>query len=148
MLETVHKVAAYITNGDKLLVFRHVDFPEAGIQIPCGTVNGDENLENAVLREAFEETGLAGLKTVKFLGTKIYDMRPFDGSAREIHRHYFHLTVPDVVESDRWRHWETDPAEGPTEPILFELYWVNIPDELPELSGHQGDMLFHIIADA
>ena len=37
-----HKVFAYLTHGHRLLVFRHADFPEAGIQVPAGTVQPDE----------------------------------------------------------------------------------------------------------
>jgi hypothetical protein len=41
-MESVNKVYAYFTRRDQLLVFRHVDFPEVGIQVPGGTVEGDE----------------------------------------------------------------------------------------------------------
>jgi ADP-ribose pyrophosphatase YjhB (NUDIX family) len=54
----IRKVFAYITQGNRLLVFRHADFPEAGLQVPAGTVRLDERPEDAVLREAFEETGV------------------------------------------------------------------------------------------
>ena len=139
--EVVHKVAAYITCLEKLLVFRHVDFPEAGIQIPSGTVDHGEDLESAVLREVHEETGLTGLSIVSFLGTRVYDMRPIDGTHREIHRHYYHLVLPGPIPSARWHHWEESPSDGTTEPILFELYWVSFPDEIPDLNGNQGDLL-------
>ena len=46
-----NKVFAYIIRGEHLLVFRHVDFPEAGIQIPGGTMEGGEDPALAVLRE-------------------------------------------------------------------------------------------------
>ena len=42
MTPVIHKVFAYITHRDRLLVFRHTDFPEAGIQVPAGTVLKDE----------------------------------------------------------------------------------------------------------
>lgn len=55
----VHKVTAFITrdlNGKReLLVFQH---PNAGIQLPAGTVERGENIQKAVLREAREETGI------------------------------------------------------------------------------------------
>jgi len=50
----IQKVLAYVTWGDKLLVFSHPDFPEAGIQVPAGTIEPGEEPEAAVLREAFE----------------------------------------------------------------------------------------------
>ncbi|MCI0690634.1 NUDIX hydrolase [candidate division KSB1 bacterium] len=52
-----HKVFAYITHGHRLLVFRHADFPKAGIQVPAGTIQPNERPDEAVLREVYEETG-------------------------------------------------------------------------------------------
>ncbi len=59
---TTEKVTAYITDGDKLLVFSHPHHPDAGIQVPTGTVEQSEPLDDAVLREAHEETGLDNLE--------------------------------------------------------------------------------------
>ena len=64
----VEKVVAYVTSGDRLLVFRHVHEPEAGIQVPAGTVEPGESPDDAVIREAHEETGLAGLTIRRYLG--------------------------------------------------------------------------------
>ena len=65
----VSKVAAFVTRagagGDELLLFRH---PFAGVQIPAGTVDDGETPEEAALREAAEETGLAGLTLRAYLG--------------------------------------------------------------------------------
>jgi 8-oxo-dGTP diphosphatase len=144
----VHKVAAYITCDRQLLVFSHPEFPEAGIQIPAGTVAEGENFEDAVLREAFEETGLSGLRIQSTLGTCIYDMRPLTGKNVDIHRHFYHLSIPGPVERTKWRHWERNPSEGSTEPIMFELYWVNFPEDVPELSGGLGDMLHKLMTVA
>lgn len=146
--QIVHKVAAYITCDNRLLVFSHADCPEAGIQIPSGTVGDGEDFDEAVLREAYEETGLDNLRIESFLGTRVYDTRSIDGRNVDIHRHYYHLSVPSPIEVNRWRHWEMNPSEGTTEPILFELYWVEIPDGIPSLSGEQGDMLDKLISDA
>ena len=38
-MKRVQKVVAYITNGQRLLVFTHPLSPEAGIQVPAGTMN-------------------------------------------------------------------------------------------------------------
>jgi 8-oxo-dGTP pyrophosphatase MutT (NUDIX family) len=145
MNQVVTKVAAYITCDQKLLVFSHADFPKAGIQIPAGTVGQDENLNEAVLREAFEETGLSDLNIESYLGVKVYDLRSIDGREIDVHRHYYHLSIPGPIDADRWQHWEMSPSEGPKDPILFELYWVKIPDEIPELTSELGDMLDKLI---
>ena len=69
MNKIVQKVTAFIIrerNGFKeLLVFKH---PTAGIQIPAGTVEAGEDLETAVKREAYEETGLRLVEIEGYLG--------------------------------------------------------------------------------
>ncbi len=40
-----------------------------------------------------------------------------------------------------WRHFESDPSGCTSEGIEFELYWVMLPDEVPELAAAQGDFL-------
>ena len=59
------KILAYLIREDKgkqqLLVFIHRDYPEAGIQVPGGTVEEGEQLETALLRELEEEAGLERL---------------------------------------------------------------------------------------
>ena len=69
MAGVIEKVTAFITRGEgdrrELLLFEH---PSAGIQIPAGTVDRDETPEAAALREATEETGLAGLAIRQYLG--------------------------------------------------------------------------------
>jgi 8-oxo-dGTP pyrophosphatase MutT (NUDIX family) len=68
----LEKVTAFITrpggNGPEILLFQH---PHAGIQIPAGTVEEDEPLDAAALREAFEETGLADLRIVRQIGSRV-----------------------------------------------------------------------------
>jgi 8-oxo-dGTP pyrophosphatase MutT (NUDIX family) len=69
MTPLVQKVTAFITRSTgavtQLLLFRH---PYAGIQLPAGTVEPGEVPEEAVLREAEEETGLDGLTLRQLLG--------------------------------------------------------------------------------
>ena len=69
MNEVVQKVTAFIIrerDGVKeLLVFKH---PTAGVQIPAGTVEKGEDIETAVKREVFEETGLRLVEIERYLG--------------------------------------------------------------------------------
>jgi 8-oxo-dGTP pyrophosphatase MutT (NUDIX family) len=132
------KVFAYITHGNRLLVLRHPHAPEAGIQVPAGTVQDGEPLEAAVLREAAEETGLPGLELVGFVGEQCFAMGGF-GRDELQHRFFFHLRCTGHPP-DRWQHHEVDPADGGVPP-LFELFWVPLPDGVPELIAGHGALL-------
>ena len=69
MNDVVEKVTAFIVRErggiKELLVFKH---PTAGVQIPAGTVEKGENIETAVKRETYEETGLQLVEIEKYLG--------------------------------------------------------------------------------
>lgn len=136
------KVVAYITQGDKLLVFSHPHHPHAGIQVPAGTIQVGESPEEAVLREAFEETGLEDLELQAFLGIQVFDLTPF-GRAEVQQRHFFHLQYHGETPSV-WRHYENYPSEGSTEPIEFELFWVEFPHGVPQLIAGQGALLSRV----
>jgi len=134
-----HKVVAYITNRNRLLLFRHTAYPEAGIQVPAGTAEAGENLEQAVLREAAEESGLQDLVLVSYLGQRDFEYKRDDVTICE-HRHFFHLILnADAPES--WLHWEEHPSEGPDDRIEFAFFWVPLFGDLPALAGAQDSML-------
>jgi 8-oxo-dGTP pyrophosphatase MutT (NUDIX family) len=64
------KVTAFVTRqaaGGEMLLFRH---PYAGVQFPAGTVEEGETLEQAVLREVAEETGLENVRIVARIGQR------------------------------------------------------------------------------
>jgi ADP-ribose pyrophosphatase YjhB (NUDIX family) len=135
----IHKVFAYITNRKRLLVFRHTDFPEAGIQVPAGTVITNEELAAAVLREAQEETGLLDLTINAYLGEQIRDMN--DVGKNEIHHRHFYHMLCGGEPPDEWQHDENNPSDGSAAPIHFDFYWAEIPDHIPELICDHGIML-------
>ena len=136
------KVYAYITQGEQVLVFRHVDAPEAGIQVPGGSVQPGEALPAAVLREAFEETGLAGLEIVAALGDAWFGLAAY-GRADEVHhRHFYHLYAPPPLPAT-WQHVERDPSDGGP-PILFEFFWLPLLDASALLIAEMG-ALAHLV---
>jgi len=69
MERKLEKATAFITrrkDGEsQLLLFKH---PNAGIQLPAGTVEEGESPEKAVLREAMEETGLDKVIVKSYIG--------------------------------------------------------------------------------
>ncbi len=139
----IQKVFAYITWQEKLLVFNHPYSPRAGVQVPAGTVDERENLETAVLREAYEETGLSNLVINQYLG-KIQFQWP--GKEHVAQRHFFHLICKDDAPPHRWWHKEEHPSEGDETSIQFELYWVNMPEEIPVLAPGHAKFLPQLMA--
>ncbi len=138
MPKRVKKALAYITNRDgELLVFLHRDFPEAGLQVPAGTVADGEDPDAAALREVFEESGLKDARLVGLLGSYDWDARP---DRDEIHeRHVYHLELDGPAPSD-WLHYEQDPSDGGA-PIAFSFFWMRLDDPALDLAGGQGDLL-------
>lgn len=135
-----HKAFAYITYNQHLLVFRHPYAPEAGIQVPAGTIEEHERAEDAVLREAFEETGLPHLTLNCFLGEQEWDMSDF-GRDEIHHRHFYHLWCHGHPPAT-WQHEERYPSDDPAhKPILFEFFWVALPSAVPPLIADHGIML-------
>ena len=143
MTRVIDKVFAYITRQNKLLIFRHTDFPEAGLQVPAGTVLTDEDYATAVLREAQEETGLSQLTIRSYLGEQIRNMHDV-GKDEVHHRHFFHLLCGGDPP-DRWQHDETSPSDGGVAPIHFEFFWAVLPDDIPELIADHGIMLPRLV---
>jgi 8-oxo-dGTP pyrophosphatase MutT (NUDIX family) len=114
----VAKALVYITQGDKLLVFRQPASPAAGVQIPGGSVEPSEALEAAALREAQEETGLTGLVVQSYLGSAEYELKVDVGPPHL--RHFFHLAYAGSAPA-RWEHAELKAVHA--EPVRLELSW-------------------------
>ena len=135
-MRTSRKAFAYITRGRELLIFSHPDFPEAGLKVPAGTIEEGETPEQGVLREAYEETGISGLRIVSFLGEQVRDMRDFGVEAFH-HRYFFHLTTEAPVP-ETLRHFEKGGSEDPDiEGIAFDFFWVPL-DGVPDLILDHG----------
>ena len=95
----------------ELLVFEHAGMPEAGLQVPGGTVDDGESPLQAVAREVLEESGL-----------------PLDGWREAAsfetggQRWHCFVTAPDLVLPDTWRCEPMGPerAQG----LRFEYRWI------------------------
>lgn len=136
------KVLAYITHQQKLLVFSHPYEQEAGIQVPAGTIEEGETPEQAVLREAFEETGLTDLVLDGFLGEQERDMVDF-GREEIQHRYFYHLRYQGQPQAV-WQHAELFPSDS-HEPHIFEFFWATLPDQVPALIADHDFLLPQLI---
>lgn len=122
----------------QLLVFRHRDYSEAGLQVPAGTLHAGEDPAAGAIREVGEETGRNGFRIVEKLGTYDYEFRnTFAGVARhELHeRHVFQLDPPPGLP-DHWSHL----AEEGNGDFWFEFSWVANGQDLV-LAGDQHALL-------
>lgn len=129
MTTTIRKALAYITRGQELLIFRQPLFPEAGLQVPGGTIREGEEPEAAALREAIEETGLTDLEIMRFLGEQVREMT--EAGRGEIHHRYFYqLTTKDPRSEWEWH----------DEEIKIQLFFVNLT-AVPELTTEQDYLL-------
>jgi 8-oxo-dGTP diphosphatase len=135
----IRKAFAYVTNRHRLLVFSHPNSPAAGIQVPAGTMLPGERPADAVLREAYEETGLADLTIEGFLGEQMRDLADF-GRDEIHHRFFYHLRCPGDPPAT-WRHGEFDPSDGSAPGIVFEFFWATLPNGVPELVADDGIFL-------
>lgn len=149
-MEPIHKekvfaVITRVVGGElEVLLLIHPDHPEAGIQLPAGTVKPDEEMLAAARREAEEETGLRGLELVGVLGEAEFDARPW-GRNELHHRTFVHFRCLEPT-ADAWEHWEEDPDDAPGERFRFELRWVPLDDSLPDLIGDHGAGIDLLIA--
>jgi 8-oxo-dGTP diphosphatase len=139
MPATMRKVLAYITHGQRLLVFNHPHSPEAGIQVPGGTLDGNESPAEAAIRESMEETGLKDFRLGALLGEHVRNMSDF--GLNQIHHRYFYHLLYDGDPPQRWRHFENHASDGIKDPIAFDFYWARLPDEVPELTCDHGKLL-------
>lgn len=137
----VPKVFAYILSRGRLLTLECPGDIYNGMQVPAGTVEPGESPVAAVLREAEEETGLAGLEIVSFLGRRQRDMQ--DYGLQELHdRHFFELRFPGVTE-DAWSHIDRNARGGPKR---FNLAWRTTAEAQRQLVADH-DALMHVLRD-
>ena len=121
------RVVACITDGApdprraRLLVLHHVNEPELLPQLPGGTLEPGEPVGPAGLREAIEETGLGGLRAVRYLGTRrIEPARSL--CSQTLDTRFVHLECTRATP-ERWRSLEETPHGGGP-PVPYECAWV------------------------
>lgn len=131
----VHKVVAYITRGRELLLFEHAGMPEAGLQVPAGTIEPDEPLDDALWREIAEESGITP-KVLKFRAW----LNAIHYPNLDLVRHFAWLEA-DHDLPNQWIHSVTGTGED--HGLAFAFRWE--PNPPPELAGGLGECLTEII---
>lgn len=134
-MATIEKVIIYITRtsarGDELLVFDHRDEPDAGTQVPAGTVDPGESFAVAAVRELHEESGLANIPLNGPIDA--YDwLNPTTGNLHV--RQVYHAAVSGLP--DAWHH--EVHGGGDDAGRVFVYRWIALADAVDGLAGHQG----------
>jgi 8-oxo-dGTP diphosphatase len=144
-MEIKRKVLAYITKDDhderKILVFEQKDHPEAGLQVPGGTIEEDDPLIDALYREIEEETGIH--RDQLQLNGKVNKMNYFPAHRKNVmhERNIFHLTY--IGEGDS----EWDRCVGGTGSdtgMIFRCRWIPV-DKMPSLAAAQDEAIVFIL---
>jgi len=142
-ISSKQKALAYITRKasdgtHQLLVHVHRDFPEAGIQVPAGTIEPDETPEEGCLREALEESGLKKLRIVEKLGHR--EVKAWWDSGKIHSRHFFHVLCDDTMP-DAWSHTVTSGTAD--KDLVFNYFWVPLDGE-SNLEVDQGALIWRL----
>lgn len=113
------------------MVFRHSN-PEAGIQIPKGTVEPKESTYHAVIREVKEETGLKDFEVKNLIAEDYW--RNDDNVIH--HRCFYQINILNAPDR-----WDYKPTGGEDEEgLTFHYFWIASKDEVELVRGH-GDYL-------
>jgi len=125
-MKTLHKVVPCIIRDNdgvkEILAFIHPP-PLSDKQIVKGTVERNEKLEPAALRELFEETGLSNCQIDKSLGS--FETICHGGPNRDLDLERLIWNVFIIHSNDKlpdcWTHRVT--GDGIDEGISFEFFW-------------------------
>ncbi|MGH2523268.1 MAG: NUDIX domain-containing protein [Anaerolineales bacterium] len=132
------KVFACITREraghTEVLTFTHRDSPEAGVQVPGGTVGPDEEPEAALWREVSEETGLRP-NQLQLVGLVAIQPHPEWGTLE----HLYHLTAAEGLPDD-WTH--VVHGHGEDTGMVFEYRWLTLETPLTEWRSRVPPWLF------
>lgn len=133
----IRKVLVYVIADEHVLVHTHVDFPEAGVQVPGGTIEEGESAIEAGRRELYEESGLKISSDIVLIHCLDF-VAPWDG---RLHKRHFVALGPSGITRAPFRHTVTSGIED--EGIRLDYYWLTIAEALENLgSGHEAGIAF------
>lgn len=133
------RVAAYVLRRragrpPELLVFDHDEDLPAGTQVPAGGVDPEEPLDEAVLREVAEESGLTCVRVLRPLAEE-HTPHPIHRFPR--HTTFFELEVDgDADVPDAWDHRVT--GAGRDHGMTFHCRFEPLPLPFPLADGQDA----------
>ncbi len=125
------RVVGYVTRGRELLVLEYGGQTE----LPAGRIDAHENLEEGLVREVEEETGVTGIEIVRELAGPEEFTRLFGPGAHESHALH---AVTETPTPDAWEYHVT--GSGMDSGLVYPCRWVSL-DEPPLLWGKPDPLL-------
>jgi len=98
--------------------------------LPKGHVEEGESIEQAALREIYEETGLANVQLITHLGTIARESVKSNGDIEQKTIHLYLAYAPG-----------DNSARVPTDPRFIEVNWFS-PEEAIELLPYESEQVF------
>ncbi len=125
---------------DRLLVFRELkkDGSIDVAQFPGGTIDDGESIEQGLLREVYEETGLSDIEIVRQLGCSQYVATEEFISLR----HFYLLKCNEPMQGS-WIHYEMFSSEH-AHPLPYQYSWMTKEEAMLNL-GADHDVFMHLI---
>ncbi len=119
----VLKACPCVVVNNQILAFEH---PFAGFQIPKGTVEPDESIETATLRELYEESGIRTGRIMKKIGELNWEIKAGEATFRknQLQRWHLYLVDPGIDLPPGWSHRaEGSKAEAG---LVFRYFWQSL----------------------
>jgi ADP-ribose pyrophosphatase YjhB (NUDIX family) len=116
------RVVGYVTRGRELLVFDHQGMPDVPTQVPAGRVDSHETLEEGVVREVEEETGVEVTQIRELADAEEFE-RLFGPHA---HKSYAFHARAEPGGPDEWDHPVS--GTGMDAGLVYACRWVPLDD--------------------
>lgn len=116
------RVVGYVTRGRELLVFEHA----GELQVPAGRIDHYETLEQGLVREVEEETGITGIRIVGELADADEVERLYGVL---VHRSWAFHAEAEAGGPDTWEHSVT--GTGMDADMVLPCRWMPLDDRPP-----------------
>lgn len=132
------KVLVYVLDQtiSSVLAFTQQGCPEAGVQVPAGTVEDGEEPVAAAARELREESGLELRELPNWVGTVLFEMYPYKF---ERHLRHIYWCVTDIPKTESWTNIEA--ATATRGPVVANFEFLSVDSATTELVAGHGDLL-------